>query len=136
MSDTREGGCLCGSVRYTASWPPLALVVCHCTNCQKQAGSAISVVGVLPRDGLQVTGELKTYQDVGSSGQPVFRRFCGNCGSPVISDTPTAEEQGIIFIKAGTLDETADLSPTLHYWCSTAQGWFVFPDGVERLEKQ
>lgn len=136
MSDVREGGCLCGAVRYTASWPPLATAVCHCKNCQKQAGSALSVVAVLPRDGLSVSGGLTVYQDQGTSGQAVYRKFCGTCGSPVITDTPAAEAQGIIFIKAGTLDEAADIAPTLHYWTASAQHWFVFPDGIERLDTQ
>lgn len=136
MSGVRKGGCLCGAVRYEANWPPLATAVCHCRNCQKQAGSALSVVAVLPRSGLKVTGALNVYQDSGTTGQPVFRKFCGLCGSPVITDTPTAQSQDIIFIKAGTLDDTADLTPTLHYWTSSAQRWFVFPDGAEYLDTQ
>lgn len=134
--EAREGGCLCGAVRYTAAWPPLATAVCHCKNCQKQAGSALSVVAVLPRGGLVVSGDLTVYQDQGTSGQPVYRKFCGRCGSPVITDTPAAEAQNIIFIKAGTLDEATDLAPTLHYRAASAQHWFVFPDGDERLDRQ
>jgi hypothetical protein len=136
MNASRQGGCLCGAVRYEAAWPPLATVVCHCKNCQKQAGSALSVVAVLPRDGLELTGELTTYQDSGTTGQPVYRKFCARCGSPVVTDTPAAEAQGIIFIKAGTLDETADLAPTLHYWTKSAQQWFAYPDGAECLAEQ
>lgn len=136
MTSEREGGCLCGAVRYRASWPPLLTAVCHCKNCQKQSGSALSMVAVLPRDGLKVTGELTIYQDKGSSGQAVWRKFCGKCGSPVVTDTPAAEANDIIFIKAGTLDEAQDLAPTLHYWADSAQHWFVFPEGVERLKTQ
>ncbi len=132
----RQGGCLCGAVRYQTLWPPLALVTCHCTHCQKQAGSALSVVGVVRRDALQLTGELTPYRDEGASGHPVYRKFCGRCGSPIITDTPAAEAQDVIFIKAGTLDETADLTPTLHYWTQSAQGWFAFPDGAECLATQ
>lgn len=136
MSEHRKGGCLCGAVRYEASWPPLTTLVCHCKNCQKQAGSALSVVAVLPREGLKVDGQLTTYQDKGTSGQAVYRKFCGKCGSPVVTDTPEAEANNIIFIKAGTLDEAQDLQPTVHYWADSAQHWFVFPDSVERLAKQ
>jgi hypothetical protein len=136
MSETRSGGCLCGAVRYEAAWPPVATAVCHCKNCQKQAGSALSVIAVLPRDGLAITGELALYEDKGESGLPVWRRFCATCGSPVTSDTPGAQKQGFIFLKAGTLDEATDLAPTLHYWRSSAQGWFAFPEDVACLEKQ
>lgn len=136
MSETREGGCLCGAVRYEASWPPLATAVCHCINCQKQAGSALSVIAVFPRDGLSVNGDLTLYEDKGESGLPVWRRFCGKCGSPVTTDTPGAQEQDIIFLKAGTLDKADDLDPTLHYWTSSKQGWMPLPEGVACLEKQ
>jgi hypothetical protein len=137
MSDeTRPGGCLCGAVRYQAHWPPLATAICHCINCQKQSGSALSVIAVLPRDGLAVTGNLTVFEDKGESGLPVWRKFCATCGSPVISDTPGAEKQGIIFLKAGTLDNAHDLAPTLHYWTSSAQSWFTPPEGVMCLEKQ
>lgn len=136
MGKKREGGCLCGAVRYTVAWPPLATAVCHCKNCQKQAGSALSVVAVVARADLAVTGQLTVYRDKGTSGQDVLRQFCGTCGSPVLTDTPAAQEQDIIFIKAGTLDSAQDLAPSLHYWTDSAQQWFVFPPGVECLRQQ
>ncbi|MEC8526956.1 MAG: aldehyde-activating protein, partial [Pseudomonadota bacterium] len=38
----KTGGCLCGQVRYETKADPLMTGVCHCKNCQKQAGSAFS----------------------------------------------------------------------------------------------
>ncbi len=136
MSGKRSGGCLCGAVRYEVEWPPQALVVCHCSDCQKQSGSALSVVGVSARDGIEVIGSLETFSHPGSSGQTVNRKFCGRCGSPVLTDTEAARMDGIIFFKAGTLDRTDDLDPTLHYWTGSAQHWFTIPDGIECLETQ
>ena len=136
MNNGWTGGCLCGAVRYQLSASPKAVVVCHCTDCQKQAGSAFSVVGVAARDDLTLTGALSSFTHPGSSGQDVTRKFCGLCGSPVLTDTDAARAQGIIFFKAGTLDHTKTLSPTLHYWTSSAQGWFGLPEGVTCLEQQ
>jgi len=136
MSETRTGGCLCGAIRYVVDWPPKAMVVCHCSDCQKQAGSAFSVVGVAKREGIRVSGALSTFTHPGSSGQTVERKFCGKCGSPIVTDTAAAREQGIVFFKAGTLDETTDLSPTVHYWLGSAQHWVPIPDGVTCLEAQ
>lgn len=136
MTEKRSGGCLCGAVRYELPWPPKALVVCHCSDCQKQAGTAFSVVGVTGRDDMRLVGELHTFSHPGSSGQTVNRKFCGNCGSPVLTDTAAARDQGIIFFKAGTLDATGDLVPTVHYWISSAQRWFDIPAGVTCLEQQ
>ena len=81
-----EGGCLCGKVRYSADTEPAFVGVCHCKNCQKQAGTAFSVIMGIPAAALSVEGELKTYEDRGDSGQAVLRRFCPNCGSPIAGD--------------------------------------------------
>lgn len=133
---TRTGGCLCGAVRYRVTWPAKAMVVCHCSDCQKQSGSALSVVGVAARDQITVSGELSNFSHPGSSGHTVNRCFCGNCGSPILTDTQAARDQGIIFFKAGTLDETADLAPNVHYWTQSAQHWFTIPEGATCLKTQ
>ena len=132
----RHGGCLCGAVRYRVQWPPVMVATCHCGNCQKQAGSALSVIAFVKRAQLEVSGELSTYEDTAASGATVYRKFCGKCGSPVITETPSATSQGNIFIKAGTLDDSSGLAPTLHFWTNSAQDWFVFPETGERLETQ
>lgn len=136
MGGMRSGGCLCGAVRYEAAWPPLAQATCSCRNCQKQAGSALSVVLVFPRDGVRVTGELRRYVDRGLTGQDVERLFCPSCGSPVLTDTPAAQSQGIIFVKGGTIDDPSDLKPTLHYWQDSAQPWMRWPEGDDFLAQQ
>ncbi len=138
MSDhgQRTGGCLCGQVRYSVPREPLATVICHCRNCQKQAASAFSVVTVFPRDALSLAGELKTYEDRGTSGQVVYRQFCPDCGSPVLTDTEAARGQGIIFVKGGTLDEVEDLKPTTHYWVRRAHPWLTLPEDTELLQQE
>ncbi|MFO1378607.1 MAG: GFA family protein [Steroidobacteraceae bacterium] len=132
----RTGGCLCGNIRYTLSAEPLAVVVCHCRNCQKQAGSALSVVAVVARDALELQGAPKVFEDRGTSGQAVYRNFCPDCGSPVLTDTPRAREQGIIFVKAGTLDDVSDLRPSAHYWTCRAQPWVRLPDDAQIFHQE
>ncbi len=135
MSDTidaaarRAGGCLCGQVRYSAPAEPLNTAVCHCRDCQKQAGSALSILAVFPRDAVQFEGTISCYRGQGSSGKAVLRHFCGQCGSPIYSDSDAMAERGIIAIKAGTLDEVSDLQPTVQYWASSRQTWLPLPDG-------
>lgn len=135
-SETRTGGCLCGAVRYKTSWPPLMTGTCHCKHCQRQAGSAFSILVAVPRDGLDTEGTLTVYEDGSASGNPVYRKFCGTCGSPVFTETPQGDAQGMMFIKAGTLDESQDLVPTVHFWTNSAQGWVIHPEGGTILPEQ
>jgi hypothetical protein len=80
------GGCLCGQVRYSANADPAFVGVCHCKNCQKQTGTAFSVLVGIPKSAMSVQGRVKTFHDTGDSGQPVERNFCPECGSPIFSD--------------------------------------------------
>ncbi len=61
IPDLRTGGCLCGNVRYSVPATPLATVICHCLHCQRQAGSAFSVVAVFPRSELKLQGALSRF---------------------------------------------------------------------------
>jgi hypothetical protein len=128
-----EGGCLCGHVRYSAETEPVFVGVCHCKNCQKQAGTAFSVVMAVPATALSIEGELKTYKDRGDSGQVVFRRFCPNCGSPIAGDT--AALPGVTIIKAGTLDDTSWLQPTMEIYCDSKQPWVSLGGDQQRFAK-
>ena len=117
-----EGGCLCGAVRYSVAGDPAMQVVCHCSHCQKQAGSAFSTIIGVPSAALEVTaGEPKSYMDKGESGGAVERRFCGNCGSPLFSLVETVPD--MVFVKTGTLDDTDFFRPALHLWTRSKQCW-------------
>ena len=74
-----SGGCLCGAIRYEVAAEPLMCVTCHCKNCQRQAGTALSVIVGVPEDAVSVTGEVKTYNDTGDSGATVRRHFFSRC---------------------------------------------------------
>jgi hypothetical protein len=127
-----EGGCLCGAVRYRAETVPLRVVVCHCRNCQKQTGTAFSLVVAIPSDALRLQGETVTYIDTGDSGAEVHRHFCGSCGSPLISKIPS--RPNVVFIKSGTIDDTRWLVPEAHIWCRSAQPWVHMDPELPRFD--
>lgn len=124
-----SGGCLCGAVKYTSAAEPVMAALCNCHHCQKQSGSAYSVNVAIPKGSLQFTSEKPAvYQDIGSSGMPVYRHFCAHCGSPIFSDvvaTPTLD-----WLKAGTLDDTSWVKPSVSIWCESAQAWVMQPQGM------
>ncbi len=120
-----EGGCLCGSIRYTSEAEPLATVICNCVNCQKQTGAAYSLNIVLPKGALDVQGEITTYVDMGDSGKTLDRNFCARCGSSISSE-PSAVGT-ITVLKAGTLDDTSWVKPVMEIYCDSAQAWTRAP---------
>ncbi len=122
----QTGGCLCGAVRYTLAAEPLMCVTCHCKNCQRQAGTALSIIIGVPENAVSFTGRLKTYDDTGDSGATVRRQFCPECGSPVF--TRVEQPEGVMFIKAGTLDDTSNLKPAFHCYTKSKQDWIGLGD--------
>jgi hypothetical protein len=118
---TMTGRCLCGAVSYKIDGDLQMCGVCHCKNCQRQAGSSYSVLFGVADDQIQINGDLTTYTDHGESGNVVQRHFCGTCGSPVKTSLPT--QPGMTYVKAGTLDDTSMLHPEIHFWTSSKQPW-------------
>jgi hypothetical protein len=127
------GSCLCGDIRYAAETSPIMTAVCHCNDCQRQAGSAFTVVVAVPRSALVIEGDFKTFNGKGASGKAAFRHFCPGCGSPIFSEVDAMP--GVAFVKAGTLDDRSWLRPTMALWCETAQPWTKEPIEMQRFKK-
>lgn len=128
------GGCLCGGIRYAGDAEPVLVANCHCADCQRQTSSAFSVLVAVPKGSLRIEGrELAAFRGVGESGRPVTRRFCPDCGSPIVSDvgmTPDLE-----WLKAGTLDDRSWLRPQMNIWSASAQPWVVMDDAIPAFAK-
>ena len=132
---TIEGGCLCGAIRYQFSCQPVKTLICHCKHCQLQTGSAFSVVVGIRRGTLKLTkGQSRVFYDTDDNGLVVSRHFCPDCGSPIMSDTEA--EPGIVFIKAGTLDDTSWLSPETQVWAESAQPWINAEKSIPSFQRE
>jgi hypothetical protein len=127
------GSCLCGAVHYSSPAQPALTAFCHCRSCQKAGGGGYSVNVAVPTSSLQVRGETKAYEALGTSGLPTIRRFCPQCGSPLF--TEAAAFAGTTFVKAGSLDEPSWIEPKLHIWCDSAQPWDKLPEGATCIGK-
>jgi len=128
----QTGQCLCGAVSYEITAEPVMTAICHCKNCQRQAGSVLSVIVGLPRDGVAVQGQTTTYEDKGETGQTVLRKFCPKCGSPLFSDAASAPD--LLFVKAGTLDDTSWLEPQIQFWAKSKQEWYELGDAIPAVD--
>ncbi len=99
----REGGCLCGAVRYRITKPVNHIDVCHCSMCRKHSGG-VGLGLEAPTGGLEWTGEenIQTYV----SSPWAERGFCRLCGSSLFwRMTADGPAEGMISLSAGTLDD-------------------------------
>jgi hypothetical protein len=127
----RKGGCLCGAVRYALKGEPRAISVCHCTHCQKQSGSPFSLNLVMREADYEQSGETMVYADTGDSGHPVYRHFCGRCGSGIMVKTSLLP--GKVVVKAGTLDSIEGLQPKIEIYTDHAAEWLAPVAGAARF---
>jgi hypothetical protein len=130
---TLTGRCLCGNVTYSAESDPLVTAICHCHNCQRQTGSSYSLVVAVPRVSVKIEGStLSTFDTVTeSAGTPSHRQFCSNCGSPLLTLADAAPE--LAFIKAGTLDDNAGVTPAVEVHCASGLA-YATQDGAARAQ--
>jgi hypothetical protein len=128
MSVIREGGCACGEVRYRLTADPLIVHCCHCLNCQRQTGSAFAINLMIETDRIELLSGEPQRVDVprGKSGkQPIFR--CPACQVAVFSRYTRAT---IRFVRGGTLDDPASVTPDVHIYTRSKVAWVELPESV------
>ena len=75
------GGCRCSALRYEISRAPGLVYTCHCTECQRQTGSAFSMGVVLETEEFILSGARpRPIQRTADSGRTVTRWVCPECG--------------------------------------------------------
>jgi hypothetical protein len=130
MATKYTGGCQCGEVRYEVVGTPRKLIVCHCTDCQRQSGSAFGMTLVVNEAGFRLTqGEVKTFASTSAAGRAKLGAFCPQCGTRIYHKPEW--RPGTVSVKPGTLDDTSELRPDMHIWISSKQPWVTIPDRVE-----
>lgn len=116
MSDTIEGGCRCGAIRYRVMLDKLPNVyACHCLDCQTWSGSAFSLQFIVPETALEVIGEPYLYERPSEDGERLSRqRGCSKCLTRVYNTN--TRRPGLAVVRAGTLDRSHELSIAAHIW--------------------
>ncbi len=135
MAAKLAGGCQCGNIRYEILGEPKQLLACHCTDCQRQSGSAFGMTLVVDESDFRLTqGEVKTFTSTSEAGRRKLGAFCPECGTRIYHKPEW--RKGSVSVKPGTLDDTRWLKPDLHLWTESKQGWVAIPEGAKAFEKQ
>ena len=127
------GGCLCGSVRYEVTAPPLSAGYCHCTRCQRRTGTAASAQARLAAGSFRIVqGEelVRCWEPL--DGFP--KCFCSSCGGALWSKDPATGE--VASVRLGSLDPGHDIRPQFRTFVAYAAHWEPLPDdGLERYDE-
>ena len=108
------GGCLCGAVRWRLDARPLAVNACHCMDCKKSAGATNVLMLLAKIDAFSSTGETQTYRKRADSGRELDIHRCAKCGTRMFHHNLASN--ALVFIAAGTLDDSSWAIPTSHIW--------------------
>jgi len=125
-AQSQTGGCSCGALRYRISGAPLIIHGCHCSQCQRQTGSAFATNMLMMSEDVSFDGAMEEVlmPSPSGTGQRIFR--CPSCKIAVSSHYGGAGDL-IHFIRLGTLDDPGDLQPDAHIYTSTKRPWVTLP---------
>ena len=121
---TLEGGCQCGRVRYRIAGASEGLVICHCSECQRQTGSAFGMSLIVRKDDFSLLqGELKITTRTADSGRRLNGHFCPDCGVRIYHAVAAVPDK--IRVRPGTLDDRSWLRPDKQIWVRSRVPWIA-----------
>ncbi len=122
-SETFEGACTCGEIRYRMTSTPLFVHCCHCTWCQRESGAAFALNAMIETDRLQLLqGAPELVDTPSNSGKGQLIARCPRCRVALWSHYAGAGK-ALAFVRVGTLKEPARMPPDIHIFTSTRLPW-------------
>ena len=130
-----QGGCYCGSLRYSSKGKVLPTGQCHCRECQYSTGGSPNMIMPVSKDDFIYTKGSPLGHTRDDLDEGVTREFCGHCGTHIgilVPSMPT-----LYMLRAGTLDEP-DLfgMPEIALFLCDKRIFHVLPEGVRTFERE
>ena len=116
MADVRQGGCLCGAVRFEINMDGHRTGNCHCRDCQKNSGSAF-----MPFTNVDA-GHFRwiaSPDGAFSASEKAVRRFCTKCGTPLTWEG--VDDADTMSVSTGALDDPSGVE--ISYEIYTRSRW-------------
>ena len=133
MSAACTGGCACGALRFEIAGEPLFQNDCQCRDCQRTSGTGHGSYLTFARSGVKQSGEARSWDIVGDSGNVKTRAFCPTCGSPV--SLTFAAAPGVFTVHAASLDDPARYRPQVVTYTVRGRAWDRLDPALPKFEK-
>lgn len=133
MDEGIDGGCFCRRIRYRLKRKPMFVNCCHCTDCQRQVGSAFVVNGVIERENVELTaGDPIVVTLPTESGRPHDVYRCAECQTALWSDY--GRRGWLAFLRIASLDRPSDFPPDAHIFTRSKVSWLSLQGGAPAFE--
>jgi len=119
----REGGCLCGAVRFKCEGEPVNVRICHCRNCQKAMGSPFFARALFDQKAIAVEGSTARY----ASSEALDRVFAMPAARGCL---PGEGNPAVAGVALAAFDDRNAFAPTEHIWVSEKMDWVMLYDGL------
>lgn len=128
-----EGGCYCGSLRYSFEGDALFQGECFCRECQYISGGNSNLVLGVTEPGFSYTsGSPKGFSRSDLEGA-VTREFCEACGTHILAKAPSMP--GALMLKVGTMDQPSPFEGAqMAIFTVDKQGYHRLPEDVPVFE--
>ena len=129
-SETMNGRCQCGDIKYRVTGPSIFVEYCHCESCRRSSGAPLVAWAAFAPSQFEIeVGNPTAY----NSSETVVRTFCGRCGTSLtLVDQRFADE---IYVSVVSLDEPESAPPDFHIWRSHRLTWLETSDKLPRYVK-
>ncbi|MES2625973.1 MAG: GFA family protein [Pseudomonadota bacterium] len=128
-----RGSCLCGAISYEISGDLGDGYFCHCERCRKASGSVFaSNARIRPDQFTLLTGQ-EVLKDFHHPASGLTRKFCGECGSPIVSERTVP---AIMVIRLGTLDTPLQKGPIGHIFVNSKVEWDTINDDLPQYAER
>ena len=118
---TFSGLCACGLVKFRLTSAPMFIHCCHCTDCQRQTGSAFVINALIEAKHIAADGTTEIVTLPTDSGRPHDVTRCPTCETALWSDY--GRRKTVFFIRVGTLDKPAAVPPDVHIFTRSKLPW-------------
>lgn len=133
MSETFEGGCSCGAVRYRLTSRPMFTNCCHCLDCQKQTGGAFAINAMIETARIEMlAGEPAVIEMPSPSGRGHEIHRCPKCEVALWSNY--GRRTWMRFVRVATLDAPHVIKPDAHIFTRSKAPWVTLPEDTPAFE--
>ncbi|WP_348762078.1 GFA family protein [uncultured Salinisphaera sp.] len=121
-----SGACRCGDVSWHCAKAPISVSYCHCADCRRATGAALTVFVGFSADVVVYRGVPAGYR----ASTDATRLFCATCGTPVgYRDRRLGHHE---YFYVGVMGAPSQYRPTCHAFAAEQLDWLHVDDELPR----